>query len=70
MIMTWKSAIILRSEVMADALAKENCAKKVRVTPRIKNGISSSSNLTKRFVRLRCKVNILRKRIGIIGKVA
>ena len=32
---------------MADALATENYAKKVRVTPRIKSYIPSSSNLAR-----------------------
>ena len=31
---------------MVDALEPENCAKKVQVTPRIKNSIPSSCNLT------------------------
>ena len=45
--MTWISAITLRSKVMTDALATENYAKKVRVTPRIKSYIPSSSNLAR-----------------------
>ena len=68
--MTWKVLSLRGAQSCSMPLATENCAKKVRVTPRIKNGISSSSNLTKRFVRLCWKVDILRKRIGIIGKVA
>ena len=35
------------AKVMADALAKESCAKKVRVTPRTKNCIPSLSNLAR-----------------------
>jgi len=66
-------------------LATENYAKKVRVTPRIKSYIPSSSNLARNInvlkigrriffwprdsSGLRRKVDIL-KRIGIIGKVA
>jgi len=46
LVITWKSAITSRSKVMADTLAMENCTKKVRVTPRTKSCIPSSSNLT------------------------
>ena len=34
------------AKVMADALVKESCAKKVRVTPRTKHYIPSLCNLT------------------------
>ena len=44
--MTWKSAITWRSKKSWPMpLATENCAKKVRVTPRTKNCIPSLSNL-------------------------
>ena len=47
-------------------LAMENCAKKVRVTPSIKNYILSLCNLTETINVSR--ISILRKRIGIIGR--
>jgi len=45
--MTWKSAITLRSKVMVDALATENYAKKIQVTPRTTNCIQGLRNLTR-----------------------
>ena len=47
LIMTWKKCYHLeKQKSWPMALAMENCAKKVQVTPRTKNFIPSLSNLT------------------------